>query len=122
MAEEGRDTPPQVLGGNAQQELKSFAERIQRLREEKKAITDDIKTVKDEAKAVGFDPKALDAIVKEMEMDAAEKARKAEFEAVLDTYRHAMGLLADLPLGAAAAEAAAREAMKNKHGRGAASH
>lgn len=117
MADEGKDSPPQALGSNAQQELKSFAERIQRLEEEKRALNDDIKTVYGEAESTGFDKKALRKVVKEMEMDAAAKAAQAQFEAVLDTYRHALGILGDLPLGAAAAEAQAREALRNKHGR-----
>lgn len=80
-------------------QLKSFIDRIERLEEEKKTFTDDIRDVFAEAKSNGFDVKALRAIIRMRKQDADERA---EQQAVLDTYMHALGMLADMPLGQAA--------------------
>ena len=96
-----------TLGSNSANQLKSFIERVERLSEEKKSIADDIRDVYAEAKSNGYDVKALRAIVRMRSQDA-EKLR--ELEAVIETYRHALGDLADLPLGAAAIERAAEHA------------
>lgn len=47
------------IGDNAQKMLRSFAERVERLDEERRAMVSDIKEVFDEAKANGFDAKIL---------------------------------------------------------------
>lgn len=89
------------LGHNsvAKDQLKSFVERIERLEEEKAGIASDIRDIYSEAKGNGFDVKALRAIIRLRKQDADERA---EHEAILDTYKHALGMLADLPLGQAA--------------------
>ena len=89
----------------ASDQLKSIIERIERMEEEKKAIADDIRDVYDEAKGNGFDVKALRAIVRLRKLDVDERR---EQEAVLETYMHALGMLADTPLGQAAIKAASR--------------
>src|SRR3954471_11370977 len=88
----------------AKDHLKAFVERVERLEEEKKALSDDIRDVYAEAKANGFDVKALRAVVRLRKQDADERA---EQEAILETYMHALGMLADTPLGRAAIERAA---------------
>lgn len=88
-----------ALGGNAKAQLLSFIERVERLEEEKKALADDIKGVFAEAKSTGFDVKALRAVLKRR---AADAEKLAEHEAILETYMHALGMLADTPLGQAA--------------------
>jgi uncharacterized protein (UPF0335 family) len=80
-------------------QLKSIVERIERLESDKKEIADDIRDVYAEAKGNGFDPKAIRQIVRERKQDADERAER---EAILDTYRNALGMLADTPLGSAA--------------------
>ena len=75
----------------AKDQLRAFIERVERLEEEKKAIADDIKDVFAEAKVHGFDVKALRAIVRMRKQDANERA---EQEAILETYMHALGMLA----------------------------
>lgn len=85
----------------AKDHLKSFVERVERLEEEKKTISDDIRDVYAEAKSSGFDVKALRTIVRLRKQDADERK---EHEAILETYMHALGMLADLPLGQAAIE------------------
>lgn len=89
----------------ARDRLKSFVERIERLEEEKKSIADDIRDVYAEAKSNGFDVKAMRAIVRLRKQDADERA---EHEATMDIYMHALGMLFDTPLGQAATERAAR--------------
>lgn len=80
-------------------QLKSIVERIERLEEEKKALADDIRDVYAEAKGNGFDAKAIRQIVRERKQDRDERAER---EAILDTYRNALGMLLDTPLGSAA--------------------
>ena len=87
------------IGDNSGERLRSFIERIEKLEEEKRAISDDIKDVYSEAKGTGFDAKALRKIVAMRRMDAD---KRAEEEAILETYMASLGMLADLPLGQAA--------------------
>ncbi len=75
----------------AKDQLKAIIERVERLEEEKKAISDDIRDVFAEAKVNGFDVKALRTIVKMRKQDANERK---EQEAILETYLHALGMLA----------------------------
>ena len=79
--------------------LNSFIERIERLEEEKKALAKDLKEVYAEAKAQGYDVKTMRQIVRLRKMDADDRA---EAEALLETYKNALGMLADTPLGEAA--------------------
>lgn len=74
----------------ARDQLKSIIERIERLEEEKKGIADDIKDIFAEAKANGFETKAIRQIVRDRKV---EKTERDEFEAILDTYRAALGML-----------------------------
>lgn len=83
----------------AKDQLKSIIERIERLEEEKKAISDDIRDVYAESKGNGYDVKALRTIIRMRKQDANERA---EQETILEIYMHALGMLADLPLGQAA--------------------
>ena len=75
----------------AKDQLKAFIERIERLEEEKKAIADDIRDVYAEAKANGYDAKAMRTIVRLRKQDVEERK---EQEAILETYMHALGMLA----------------------------
>ena len=74
-------------GGDEQ--LKLFIERIERLEEEKKGFADDIRDVYAEAKATGFDAKIMRQIVRLRRMT---KADRDENDAMLQTYREALGL------------------------------
>ncbi|RVL27659.1 DUF2312 domain-containing protein [Sinorhizobium meliloti] len=76
--------------GIARDQLRSFIERIERLEEEKKSIADDIKDVYGEAKSMGFDAKILRKVISIRKQDAGERA---EQEAILDTYLHALGMI-----------------------------
>lgn len=88
------------VGGVAGDRLRAFVERIERLEEEKVAIARDIREVYLEAKAVGFDGKTMRRLIALRKLSAAERD---EQEALLDIYKAALGMLADTPLGEAAA-------------------
>jgi len=73
----------------AADELRQLIERIERLEEEKKGLGDDIRDVYAEAKARGYDPKTIRAVVRLRKM---EKNARDEAEALLETYKAALGL------------------------------
>uniref|UniRef100_UPI0035CBAD3C DUF2312 domain-containing protein n=1 Tax=uncultured Sphingomonas sp. TaxID=158754 RepID=UPI0035CBAD3C len=73
----------------AADQLRLLIERIERLEEEKKGIADDIKDVYGEAKSTGFDVKTIRSIVRLRKM---EKHHRDEAEALLETYKAALGL------------------------------
>ena len=73
----------------AADQLRLFIERIERLEEEKKGIADDVKDVYAEAKSNGYDTKTMRKIVALRRM---EKHARDEMDALLDTYRNALGL------------------------------
>ena len=70
-------------------QLKNFIERIERLEEEKSNILADIKEVYSEAKGLGYDPKIMRKLLIIRKMDIDERL---EQEALLDTYRNALGI------------------------------
>jgi uncharacterized protein (UPF0335 family) len=73
----------------AADQLRLFIERIERLEEEKKGMADDIRDVYSEAKSQGFDTKTMRAVVRLRKM---EKDARDEMDALLETYRVALGL------------------------------
>jgi uncharacterized protein (UPF0335 family) len=76
-------------GNVAADQLRLFIERIERLEDEKKGMSDDIKDVYLEAKSQGYDPKTMRAIVR---LRKREKNARDEAEALLETYKSALGL------------------------------
>jgi uncharacterized protein (UPF0335 family) len=74
----------------AKDQLKAIVERIEHLGEEKKAISDDIRDVYAEAKGNGYDVTALRTVIRLRKQD---KDQRAEQEAVLETYLHALGMI-----------------------------
>jgi uncharacterized protein (UPF0335 family) len=76
-------------GNVAADQLRLFIERIERLEEEKKGVADDVKDVYAEAKANGYDTKTMRSIVRLRKM---EKHARDEADALLETYRNALGL------------------------------
>ncbi len=78
-----------VEGNVAADQLRLFIERIERLEEEKKGIADDVRDVYSEAKSNGYDTKTMRKIVALRKM---ESHVRQEADALLDTYRNALGL------------------------------
>ena len=73
----------------AADQLRLFIERIERLEEEKKGIADDIKDVYAESKSNGYDTKTMRAVVR---LRRLETHTRQEMDALLETYRSALGL------------------------------
>lgn len=69
--------------------LRLLIERIERLEEDKKGISDDIKDVYLEAKSTGYTPKAMKAVIRLRKM---ERQARQEEEAIIETYKNALGL------------------------------
>ena len=109
----GRGRPPNPkpqpadvrAGGVAADRLRSLVERIERLEEERKALGSDVKDIYTEARSAGFDVTVIRQLIR---IRKAEPAEVEEQETLLDLYRHALGMLADTPLGTAALNSAAR--------------
>ena len=77
------------VGGIAAERLRQLIERIDRLEDEKAALAADIREIYAEAKAVGFDAKVMRQIIRLRKMDTADQQ---EMEALIDTYKHALGM------------------------------
>jgi uncharacterized protein (UPF0335 family) len=73
----------------AADQLRLLIERVERLEEEKKGIADDIRDVYAEAKSTGYDGKIMRQIVRLRKMQPHDRQ---EMEALLDTYKAALGL------------------------------
>lgn len=77
------------IGSEAADKLRSYADRITRLREEVKGIQGDIKDIKSEAKSLGYDPKQLMKAIMLKEQDADKRKEESE---TLRLYCIALGL------------------------------
>lgn len=73
----------------AADQLRLFIERIERLEEEKRGLTEDIRDVYAEASANGYNTKIMRQIVRLRRM---ETHARQEADALLETYRNALGL------------------------------
>jgi uncharacterized protein (UPF0335 family) len=69
--------------------LRLLIERIERLEEEKKGIADDIRDVFMEGKAVGYDTKMMREMIRLRKMRPEDRR---ELEALLETYKAALGM------------------------------
>ncbi len=79
-----------VIGHNSSEDqLRLLIERVERLEEEKKGVSEDIRDVYSEAKAFGFDAKIMREIIRLRKMT---KDDRAEMEAILETYKKALGM------------------------------
>lgn len=72
-------------------QLKAVIERIERVESEIAELSDDRKDIYAEAKGNGYDVKALRTIVRMRKQDPNDRA---EQETILETYMHALGMLA----------------------------
>lgn len=76
-------------GHNSKEQLKSIVERIESLADQIKELRDDQSDIYSEAKGNGYDVKALRQIVR---IRAEDPNKRAEREAILDTYMLALGM------------------------------
>lgn len=76
-------------GNVAADQLRLFIERIERLEEEKKGLADDIRDVYSEAKSQGYDAKIMRKVVSLRRMETHDRQ---EMDAILETYRIALGI------------------------------
>jgi len=83
------ETETSDVGGVSGKRLLSFIERIERLNEEQDAIKEDIADIYTESKAVGFDVKTIRKVVK---LRAQDADKRAEEQALLETYANAVQL------------------------------
>ena len=73
----------------AAEDLRLGIERVERLQEERKGINDDIKDVFGEYKAKGFDVPMMREIIRLRKMKPDDRRER---EAILDTYKSALGM------------------------------
>lgn len=114
---EGNGARPAASNGFDPEKTKSFVERIENLHGDLdkersaymlacKGIRGDIKSVLDEAKDAGIPKKELKAVVKTRalakKLEAIRDDLEGEQQDTYDMIRHAIGDLADTPLGQAA--------------------
>ena len=71
-------------------QLKSFIERIERLKEEKYNDLSDIKEVYSEATSTCYDPKIMRKVLTTLNIDTEERL---EQDTLLDTCKNALGIL-----------------------------
>lgn len=74
----------------AQDQIRAFVERIERMEEEKAALASDIREIYQEAKGNGFDTKILRRVVSIRKQDANARM---EQEALLELYMGALGMI-----------------------------
>jgi uncharacterized protein (UPF0335 family) len=101
-----------TLGKNtvSAERLRSFVERVERIRADKKQLSADESAVMAEAKAEGFTPGAIRYVMK---VRAEKPHNRQEREAMQDMYLHALGMDSEPPLfrfaGLAAVDNTARD-------------
>jgi uncharacterized protein (UPF0335 family) len=99
-----------ITNGVDADRLRAFIGRIERLEEEKAALAADIRDVYAELKGAGYCPKTTRQVIKLRKIEADDRREQEE---LLDLYKHALGMLADLPLGEAAIEREASPVRKS---------
>lgn len=78
-----------AVNAATKEQLMRFIERIETLIEERKTISDDIKDVKTEAKSQGFDTTIMMRVIALRKLDSNQRE---ELDALIDTYRAAVGI------------------------------
>lgn len=77
------------------EQLRSFVERVEHVRSDKKELSDDEKAIVAEAQAAGFDPSILRHVIKIREKKPSDLQ---EAQALTDLYLDALGMTRELPL------------------------
>jgi len=79
-------------------ELLKIIERLENLTIDRDVIGEDMRDAMKKAKSIGFEPRIIRELVKQRRQDAATRA---DFEALVESYKRAIGMLDGTPLGAA---------------------
>ena len=87
------------MQASAQNQLRQFVDRIERLEGDKAGIAEDIRDAFAEAKSNGFDPRIMRQVIR---MRKRSQTERQEEESVVAVYLGALGMLSDTPLGQAA--------------------
>lgn len=87
------------LDNERKKQLEGYVSEIERSEVQKKEIVDDISAIYSSAKDAGFDTKAVRHIIR---VRKADREKQQALENAVEVYKHALGMLADLPLGQAA--------------------
>lgn len=109
MARKKKQAEPKIghnggpMMADQKRQLEGYISEIERWEAQKKEIVDDIGEIYASASESGFDTKAMRHIVK---VRKADRDKQAALENAVEVYKHALGMLADLPLGRAAIERA----------------
>lgn len=82
------EVAPQTLTQSAQERLRQFITRIERVEEEMSNLAADRKEIYGEAKSTGFDTKAIRKVIAIRKQDRRERE---EQEMILDLYMQALG-------------------------------
>lgn len=82
-------TDDSVINSHTAGELRQFIEQYENLAVEKKDIAEQQKELMAEAKARGYDTKAMKKVI---DLRKRDKDDIAEEEAILDTYKAALGM------------------------------
>lgn len=86
-----------ALQSNAQKELRRLIEGVERIESERKELASDVKDLFAEAKGKGFDVKIMRKI---LALRKKSDADRAEEQAILDVYLHALNMAdTKTPLG-----------------------
>ena len=94
------DSVQPVLGGNVAQikdDIRSFADRMNNLLDQREALNIDISAVRKKAKDAGINGDAFAKAIKDFR--AKDPEQVAKYYESLDLCREALGMLAGTPLG-----------------------
>lgn len=94
------------MGNNSQKQLQSIIDRIENIDGEIAELRDNQKEILQEAKSNGYDLPALRAVIARRKAIRKDANRQITKEQIVEIYLHALGDLADLPLGQSAIERA----------------
>lgn len=98
-----------ALGDADRKALAGYVQEIETFAKEKQDAADQISSIYKDAKEHGFNTKAIREVVKQRKV---EREEREAFENTVDTYKHALGMLSDLPLGRAAIVQAVEKATE----------
>lgn len=84
------------LQKSAQDDLRRIIERIEKLEEQRKDLADDVKDEFLMLRSKGFD---VAIVRKVLRLRKKSQSERDEEQAILDTYLHSLGMLANTPLG-----------------------